>query len=79
MMYELNFNYIKTKNLISLSLFLQNQNIFRIYRLGQTQTCYVYRFVAASTMEERVYSRSVTKEAMSHRVVEKKQIERHYV
>lgn len=56
-----------------------NQNIFRIYRLGQTQTCFVYRFVAASTMEERVYSRSVTKEAMSHRVVEKKQIERHYV
>ncbi|KAG5676156.1 hypothetical protein PVAND_006005 [Polypedilum vanderplanki] len=56
-----------------------NQNIFRIYRLGQTKTCYVYRFVAASTMEERVYSRSVTKEAMSHRVVEKKQIARHYV
>ncbi|CAH1707995.1 unnamed protein product [Chironomus riparius] len=56
-----------------------NQNIFRIFRLGQKKTCYVYRLVAASTMEERVYSRSVTKEAMSHRVVEKKQIDRHYV
>lgn len=30
------------------------------------------------TMEEKVYSRSVTKQAMSGRVVDKRQIDRHY-
>lgn len=54
------------------------QNIFRIYRLGQPKKCYVYRLLAMGTMEEKVYSRSVTKQAMSYRVVDKQQIDRHY-
>lgn len=54
------------------------QNIFRIYRLGQKRKCYVYRLLAMGTMEEKVYSRSVTKQAMSFRVVDKQQIDRHY-
>lgn len=54
------------------------QNIFRIYRLGQKNPCFVYRLIALGTMEEKVYSRSVTKQAMSGRVVDKLQIERHF-
>uniref|UniRef100_A0A182JU96 Transcriptional regulator ATRX n=1 Tax=Anopheles christyi TaxID=43041 RepID=A0A182JU96_9DIPT len=54
------------------------QNIFRIFRLGQKRNCYVYRLIAAGTMEEKVYSRSVTKQALSFRVVDEQQIDRHY-
>uniref|UniRef100_A0A182RAT7 Transcriptional regulator ATRX n=1 Tax=Anopheles funestus TaxID=62324 RepID=A0A182RAT7_ANOFN len=54
------------------------QNIFRIYRLGQKRKCYVYRLIAVGTMEEKVYSRSVTKQALSYRVVDEQQIDRHY-
>lgn len=54
------------------------QNIFRIYRLGQKRKCYIYRLLAMGTMEEKVYSRSVTKQAMSFRVVDEQQIDRHY-
>ncbi|XP_053690658.1 transcriptional regulator ATRX-like [Sabethes cyaneus] len=54
------------------------QNIFRIFRLGQKKKCYVYRLLAMGTMEEKVYSRSVTKQAMSFRVVDEQQIDRHY-
>lgn len=77
------------------------QNIFRIFRLGQKRNCYIYRLLAMvcttcrcllylllyyiictlyfqGTMEEKVYSRSVTKQAMSFRVVDEQQIDRHY-
>ncbi|XP_055632725.1 transcriptional regulator ATRX-like isoform X2 [Toxorhynchites rutilus septentrionalis] len=54
------------------------QNIFRIFRLGQKRKCYVYRLLAMGTMEEKVYSRSVTKQAMSFRVVDEQQVDRHY-
>ncbi|XP_053667071.1 uncharacterized protein LOC128716176 [Anopheles marshallii] len=54
------------------------QNIFRIFRLGQKRQCYVYRLIAVGTMEEKVYSRSVTKQALSYRVVDEQQIDRHY-
>lgn len=45
------------------------QNIFRVYRLGQKRPCYIYRLLAMGTMEEKVYSRAVTKQAMAFRVV----------
>uniref|UniRef100_A0A336KEU9 CSON000136 protein n=1 Tax=Culicoides sonorensis TaxID=179676 RepID=A0A336KEU9_CULSO len=54
------------------------QSIFRVYRLGQKKTCFVYRLLAMGTMEEKVYSRSVTKQAMSNRVVDEQQVDRHF-
>lgn len=54
------------------------QSIFRIYRMGQEKPCYIYRLVAAGTMEEKIYSRSVTKQAMSRRVIDKQQVDRKF-
>lgn len=46
------------------------QAIFRSFRVGQTKDVFVYRLVAAGSMEEKIYKRQVTKQQTAARVVD---------
>lgn len=52
--------------------------MFRAYRLGQENPCFIYRFIGLGSLEEQVYKRQVTKLSISKRVIDEQQIDRHY-
>ncbi|RYH31189.1 hypothetical protein EON65_03225 [archaeon] len=54
------------------------QAIYRAYRFGQKKSVFVYRLVAAGSMEERIYKRQVTKQTLAARVVDGQMPDNHF-
>jgi len=54
------------------------QAIYRCYRYGQLKPTFIYRLVAANTMEERVYKMQITKLSVAARVVDAQMPKNHY-
>lgn len=42
----------------------------RVYRYGQTKESYVYRLICDNSLEKKIYDRQISKQEMSHRVVD---------
>ena len=47
----------------------------RVWRDGQKKRCYVYRFVATGTIEEKIYQRQLSKEGLQNVISEDKDME----
>ncbi|KIK92409.1 hypothetical protein PAXRUDRAFT_793250 [Paxillus rubicundulus Ve08.2h10] len=55
------------------------QALARVWRDGQKKECFVYRFVSTGTIEEKIFQRQASKQALSSAVVDEKQdAERHF-
>nr|KAJ3417855.1 DNA-dependent ATPase protein rad54 [Polyrhizophydium stewartii] len=55
------------------------QALARVWRDGQTKTCFIYRFIATGTIEEKIFQRQAHKQSLSSCVVDEEQdVERHF-
>ena len=54
------------------------QAIYRAYRFGQTKNVFVYRLLAAGTMEEKIYKKQINKQAMSARIIDAQMPDNHF-
>ncbi|KAG8843881.1 DNA-dependent ATPase protein rad54, partial [Serendipita sp. 411] len=55
------------------------QALARVWRDGQKKECFVYRFIATGTIEEKIFQRQAQKQALSSCVVdEQEDTERHF-
>jgi len=52
---------------------VDTQAVFRAFRFGQEKSVFVYRLLAQGTMEEKIYWRQVSKNALASRVVDQEQ------
>jgi DNA repair and recombination protein RAD54 and RAD54-like protein len=48
------------------------QALARVWRPGQQKECFIYRLLCTGTIEEKIYQRQLTKNALSTRIVEQK-------
>jgi hypothetical protein len=91
---ESNIFYMTTKvGSVGLNLFMANrilildpawnptddkQACFRAYRYGQTKPVYIYRFIVFNSIEERIYRLAVHKNLAACRIVDERDVERHF-
>ncbi|KAJ1918404.1 DNA-dependent ATPase protein rad54 [Mycoemilia scoparia] len=55
------------------------QALARVWRDGQKKTCYIYRFVAMGSIEEKIFQRQSHKQSLSSCVVDERlEVERHF-
>lgn len=54
------------------------QAMARVWRDGQKKPCYIYRFLATGTIEEKIFQRQTHKKALSNSVVDHDDAERHF-
>ncbi|KAK9446617.1 P-loop containing nucleoside triphosphate hydrolase protein [Limtongia smithiae] len=55
------------------------QALARVWRDGQKKDCFVYRFIATGSIEEKIFQRQSHKQSLSSCVVDEKQdVERHF-
>jgi len=55
------------------------QALARVWRDGQKKECFVYRFISTGTIEEKIFQRQASKQALSSAVVdEQEDAERHF-